>query len=515
MPHKKVLRVYLVVGFVILLLVSVPYLYAHFSAGQEFLFGGFLLNPVDGYSYLAKMHQGWSGSWQFTLPYTDNPGRGTYLFMYYLLLGHISRVLGMSRILIFHTFRILGSVLLLLTLARYIHTSFAEDRQRILGFTLAAGGSGLGWLAVFAGGFTMDFWVAETYPFLSAYANAHFPMGLAIFIYLLRPHRQLANVWIGLLALLLVVMVPFASILLILLNIVSLLWREIEKYPRDFSRMVSSIPWQRFFWILIVSTPVLVYDFLVSRTHAVLQIWNQQNITSSPPWWDVIFSLSPALILAVWGIKPALKKREHRLWVVWMVLGVILLTFPWNLQRRFLVGYYIPLACLAVMGVNSLAEKLKLKYQTLAAVLMILSVPTNLIVLTSGIQAASTKDPNIYLYHEERLALDWIKDHTRRDSLFIAAPDSGLLIPAFTGRDVLYGHPFETTFAEQKKDSLERFYTGGMDESSQKAYLDEHGADYIMYGPRENKLGTFQPLQNTTIKYQLSNLKIYKIQYNR
>lgn len=515
MPNEKVSRVYLAVGFAVLLLVTVPYLYAHFSAGQDFLFGGFLLNPVDGYSYLAKMQQGWSGSWQFTLPYTNDPGSGSYLFMFYLLLGHVSRVLGLSRIVIFHAFRILGSILMLLALARYIHISFPEYRQRVMGYILVVTGSGLGWFAVFLGGFTMDFWVAETYPFLSSYANAHFPMGLALFTYLLRPHRQLANAWIGLLALFLVLMVPFASILLIMLQVVSLLWREIETKQMDLSRILSDRRWRSFFWILIVSTPVILYDLWISRTHPVLKIWNQQNITSSPPWWNVIISLSPALILAVGGIIPTLKNRDNRLWVAWMVLGAILAIMPWNLQRRFLVGYYIPLACLAVMGIDFIAAKVKLDYKTLAAVLLILSVPTNLIVLISGIQAASIKDPNIYLYDEEWLAMRWIRDHTRSDSLFLAAPDTGLLIPAFTGRDVIYGHPFETTFADKKKRVLERFYSGKMDESSQEAYLDEHGVDYLVYGPRERDLGGFQTLQNTVIQYQLSKLHIYQIKHTR
>jgi hypothetical protein len=45
----------------------------------------------------------------------------------------------------------------------------------------------MGWLALFTGAFTSDFWVAETYPFLSAYANPHFPLGLALVLWLLTP----------------------------------------------------------------------------------------------------------------------------------------------------------------------------------------------------------------------------------------------------------------------------------------------------------------------------------------
>ena len=70
----------------------------------------FLYNPQDGNSYLAKMYQGWEGNWRFVLPYTAEAGEGAYLFLFYILLGHIARVCGLSPILIFHLVRVLCSI---------------------------------------------------------------------------------------------------------------------------------------------------------------------------------------------------------------------------------------------------------------------------------------------------------------------------------------------------------------------------------------------------------------------
>jgi len=75
----------------VVLLTTGPYLAAQRAAGSEFVFGGFLLNPVDGYSYLAKMLQGFQGSWRFHLPYAADPGQGAYIFGFYLFLGHLDR----------------------------------------------------------------------------------------------------------------------------------------------------------------------------------------------------------------------------------------------------------------------------------------------------------------------------------------------------------------------------------------------------------------------------------------
>lgn len=71
-----------------MLAVSLPYAWALAAGGDTHVFGGFLLNPIDGNSYLAKMMQGWSGAVTFTLPYTAEPGEGVILFVFYLFLGH-------------------------------------------------------------------------------------------------------------------------------------------------------------------------------------------------------------------------------------------------------------------------------------------------------------------------------------------------------------------------------------------------------------------------------------------
>ena len=73
----------LLISLCVLLLVTIPYFLAARSAGTDYEFSGFLLNPLDGNSYLSKMFQGWEGNWRFKLPYTADPGEGAYLFLFY------------------------------------------------------------------------------------------------------------------------------------------------------------------------------------------------------------------------------------------------------------------------------------------------------------------------------------------------------------------------------------------------------------------------------------------------
>ena len=169
-----------ILGFFIILLISLPFVYAFQSGNAESIFGGFLINPIDGHSYLAKMQQGFQGEWRFVLPFTAEPGQGAYLFLFYLGLGHIARISNLPLIFVFHGFRIFGSVLLIWSLQKLFKTMFSERNDQNLALLMSVVDSGLGWVAILAGMFTSDFWVAEIYPFLSMYTNPHFALGLAL-----------------------------------------------------------------------------------------------------------------------------------------------------------------------------------------------------------------------------------------------------------------------------------------------------------------------------------------------
>ena len=80
-------RFFLLYLFVVLGFVLGPALYASQNAPAGYEFAGFTYNAIDGNSYLAKMRQGWEGEWKFTLPYTSDPGEGTYLFFVLHMFG--------------------------------------------------------------------------------------------------------------------------------------------------------------------------------------------------------------------------------------------------------------------------------------------------------------------------------------------------------------------------------------------------------------------------------------------
>ncbi len=494
----------------LLTLVTLPYAYAFRQEGVDYFFSGFLFNPLDGNSYLAKMFQGQEGMWRFRLPYTAQPGNGAYLFLFYIALGHLARIFHQPLILVYHLSRLGGAVFLVWMLWRYFSSVFPHAFTRNLAFTLAALGSGMGWLALPFGGFTADFWVAEAYPFLSSFANPHFPLGLGLLLALVQDPLDAVKGWGPVLrlvvcALALSVISPFG--VLLALAILGGTWL----YKVTTHRQAGGVL-QRALLVALGGIPLLVYDVWAVRSDPILAAWNAQNQTPSPPLWDTMLSFSPLLVLAVPAIWERVRSRRASqvdALVVWVLLGFFLMYLPVGLQRRFMMGMVVPLAGLAAYSHSSWVRLHAQRNRfALAALVVLLALPTNLIILSAAWYGVQTHDPQIYLTREEAQALKWVRENTPTEAVILASPEMGAFIPAQTGRRVVYGHPFETADAEAERARVEAYFSGKMSAAEAQAFLQGKQVAYLFLGPRERLLGMATPPEGWALVYQTGEVMI-------
>lgn len=539
-------RVFIIITVVVLVAISVPFFIAAQKGGKDYIFGGFLLNPIDGNSYLAKMRQGWEGQWMFVLPYTVEPGQGAYLFIFYIALGQLARFLQIPLLLTFDFARIISTVLMLWLLFRFFQVVLPETRLRIIAFLLAALGSGLGWLVIPFGLFTSDLWVAEAYPFLSAYANPHFPLALALVLWLVTPRKiqrippQMGGdfgdnisensapldprseiMWIDapsyvVISFLLALISPFGILVVVIILGGMALWEiliQVQKsgYFQSLRYIILNQDIVQILAILIGGFPVIFYYFIVIRIDPILSGWNAQNVTQSPPLWDLIISLSPALILAFWGAYRIIRRPsvQSRYLLIWGSLGLILIAVPFGLQRRLMMGLFIPISGLAALGIEQIASGKRSRVRNLTLILFLLALPTNLIVLLSGQQGVSTLDPLLYLSQTEMNAFEWLEENTSPEELALAGPETGLFIPAYTGLRVLYGHPFETVNAETQEQIVLRFFQDIQNAGEVEDFLSDQKVDLIFYGPREKEIGALSDLTTSELVFDNRDVQIY------
>jgi hypothetical protein len=200
------------------------------------------------------------------------------------------------------------------------------------------------------------------------------------------------------------------------------------------------------------------------------------------------------------------KDNGYQRLLVWLVIGLISLYIPWSLQRRFMVGIYVPVAALASIGLRRLTGGSG-RFWLFGIVILVLALPTNLAILMAARYATQTHDESIYLTRGEVDALDWISQHTPQNAVILAGPETGLFIPSRTGRRVIYGHPFETVDAKAQKQLVERFFGGDLTLDSKELL---QRVDFIYDGPRERKFGD-PNLSSWPVVYQNAGVTIYAL----
>jgi hypothetical protein len=402
-----------------------PIWIAYRLAPPGHMFAGFLLNPIDGFSYLAKMRQGFDGSWLFRLPYASDAGAGAFLFPYYLLLGHAARLLGADLIVVLYAARAAAAALMFVAIYRFLEEFVADRGERWFAFALCLVGAGWGWFGIPFGFVASDLSIPESTPFLSAYANAHFPLATAAFmgagVGVLggqpgNPRWILAVLLCGAGMALVLPFVLLPAVVAILTGLVVLVLQE--------RRAGSSLSWRprlvALGAFLVGAAPWATYDLWLLRTRPDLAAWNAQNQTPSPTPGAYLLGFAPLLLLAAVAI---LANRRPRgalaILLGWTIVQSILLYAPLALQRRLSLGLFVPLAALAAFGLSAAARRGAWR-RPLATLVLASVIPSNLIVIAAGLGGVLRAEPVLVQSEDEVCALRWLAENAAPGSLVLA-----------------------------------------------------------------------------------------------
>jgi hypothetical protein len=511
---------------VILIVGCLPYVAAWLAAPSGYQFGGILVNPLDGNSYLAKMRQGWAGGWMFHLTYTPEPHQGASIFLFYLGLGHVARLTAVPLIFIYHAARVLAGLALLLAVYAFVGRLTSDGRERRLAFWLVGFSAGLGWLGAAFGAFPIDLWVPEGFAFYSLMTNPHFPLAMALMLVVIGGVVWPASgvrCWLvpGLAAVALAVVQPFslagvyaAAALYLLVK-----WRLdhprtglLRDWPRPGITAAASA--------VMFSVPVLAYDYWVYITNPALMAWAGQNVTPAPSVLDLILGYGLVGLLAIAGGWMAVRQRDRAALalVVWSGVTLALVYMPLALQRRLIIGLGLPLAMLAALGLTRwvAARVPGQRARWLEALTVGFSVMGTLfllLVLTLGALGQS-KPPSLpgplYLSQDEVAGMRWLLANAP-DEVVLAAPRTSMLLPGRAGVRVFYGHPYETIDAPVKEAQAERFFRGQMSAEEWQELESRYSVGYVFFGPAERKMGPNELLAQMEPTFHQGEVTIYRV----
>jgi hypothetical protein len=479
-------------AIIIVGLSCLPYLLAWWLAPADTQYTGLLINHYDGASYYAKMQQGFRGDWLFHLAFTPEPHDGTFIFVFYLALGHVARWTHLPIPIVYHTARAAAGLFLLLVAHRFITHFFERVQVRRATFLLLGFSAGLGWLLAPFGIITADLWIAEGFTFLSIFTNPHFPLaiGLMLLIFLsvleakpLPPLSAPRLLGVAGLSLLLALVQPFAvPIVLVVLAV----------YLAILILRDRRLPWHKILVtgaVALAAAPIMFYDLYVYQANSMLAVWSAQNQTPSLPPWNYALGYGLILLLAVGGIMITLRRwtRSDLFLLSWLGTAVVLLYVPFALQRRFITGLHVPLTLLAAIGLEQIVwPRVRVRRRSLVTGLIVgLTALTNLFVPLVSVIGVSQGQQPLVMTADEAAAVGWLGEHTTWTDTVLAPTESGQFIPAWAGNRVVYGHPFETVDAETKEAEVTHFYSAEATSSERRALLDRYDVRYVLVTSQE------------------------------
>jgi hypothetical protein len=520
----------IVVSSGLALLVFLPFLWVAISGvGSNWQFMGVLNNYRDGATYLAKMFQGAEGNWLVRFLHTPEQQNGTFLQIIYPALGQLARLARISPIAMFHAARVVASLMMYMALYHLGATIWTRIRTRRVFFVLVAVGAGFGWLFGPLTGDTHfpDLLIPEIFPLYSSIVNVHFPLTLAclallasVIIRAFRPGMNMgptvnnggltaALVSLGLALLYPQSLVPFLGAMGVYILLHGWSARRIHM---DELR-----------WGLIAGAPVLpvfVYYLVILNDNPIVVEWNRQNVTLAPPVLNLLLGLGLPLIMALPGLYRALRRFEpdgDQIMLLWLVVMLLLIYFPTNVQRRFAVGMMIPLA---YFGTRALEDfwfrriNRPWRYRLAAVVVPFIAISQVFVLVAPVLPLISghpDKSGGLLLEQDYRAVFDWLESTNRGRFVVLASPNVSAWLPGWTGGQVVYGHPFETMDAASREAAVLAWYSGDRppEDCDSLLYTSEYQVDYVLVGPQERALGSASCAEGLRVLARFGSTVIY------
>jgi hypothetical protein len=282
----------------------------------------------------------------------------------------------------------------------------------------------------------------------------------------------------------------------------------------------------------VLLAPLMAYYALQFNSHPVWLSFLSQDIVPSPPVWYYMAGYGLVFLLALPGAWYVLRRRNERqlMLIIWPAVILLVSYLPFSGQRRMIFGGVIPLAALAAIGLVTivvpwiqrswLGSKLAVQGYSQArlggaviALCVALASISNLLLVAGSTLSATSGAPHLTQPAAVEEAIAWLGQHSASDDVILSSYQVGNIIPGRIGRRVVWGHWDETAFFDQKKSDVTVFFDGGTPDAERQDILQRYDVHYLIYGPTEQELGDFDPMDVPYLKpsFSTDGVTIYQV----
>ncbi len=530
-------RAAILIALIAAAILQIPYALGYLFARPGTEYQGLLVN-VEDFSYHAIMLQGYEGAWQYQIQFTPEAHAPAFIYGFYLALGHVARVIGISIVAAWHGALIAFALILFLALFGFIRLFISDLLTLFVAYLLALFGSGFDWFLFpfepfdSVGVAPIDFRMPEAHLFYSALTYPHYSAGitlmLAAFYFARRAQdeKKIAFAFCaGVANLLLAIVFPF--LILLTGGVLGADWVHRCRLERRILWLAA----RNLIIAFIIPLPLLFYYAAILQSNEIFRVWNAQATTLSPNPLHYLLAYGVMLALAVLSSRGVARNDTMLLWL-WLFVVALLLYAPLGAQRRFVLGVQIPLAILAAIGITRVVlprlqvsrlfrvlaarrgySAAGLRRLLVVALLFFISSANFAILVRHSIFTAVEQPDAFFRARAEIAAMDWLRAHSARSDTVLGAYWTGSFIPARAGNRVFVGQRYETAFFDDKMRSVEAFFSASARDDWREYLLAQYRVAYVFYGPRERDLGAFDPARSQYLERAYANdqVTIYRV----
>ena len=535
-------------SLVIILITSLPYLYAYFMASPGLVYNGLhALSPGDIPVYYSYIDQIKSGDFLVKDLFTNEPQTIGTFNVWWTLVGLLAKIFDLSPILVFQLARVLMIPVFVFVAYAFISYFFSEAKKRKLCLLFLLFSSGLGFYL--AGNVSLnnfrseaiywwpiDLWLTEANTFNTLYQTSHFIASITLMI-----------------SIFLLMLLAFGKnkfSYAVISGILALFYFNFHPYylPVIFGALglyllVLMIQENKFLWkragylitVFIISLPAIIYHVWLIQNSEVIARRALQNVTLISPIFFVFMGYGFLWLGFLLGLFFLVKnkKLDNRFLflLIWFLVNIVLIYSPFPFHSRYTQGLHIILVIFTVVGFFELYDYLRIKMKPktfdfwvnnpflLGMIFLVLFLPSTLFSVSRDIYHFTYQPPLVkekfYLEKDFLAAASWLRNAPLPGGVF-SAELSARFLPGFSGRTVYLAHDHETLFFDAKLMYVFWFYKDNQNDEAKKNFLQTQGIDYVFYGRYEKELGSFDPAQEDYLKlvFNTPKIQIYEVVIN-
>ena len=545
------------IAALVLVLTSLPYVFAYVTTPADRHFMGIMLDVPDHGQYFSWYRE-FSTANLSSNKLTPEPNQPIFFNLMWWGLAKIGVLLGVGYEFMYQVMRVIGTVGFMWVAYRMCAWFFKDSLPRKLAFLTIIFSSGFGWALVILKyvlrtadvplPFTL--YVSEPNTFHSILGFPHFVVAatyILCFDLVLRGQskNQLRYaLFAGLWALFMGWQHAYDLVLvwgILGAYTVAVFLRDFPQRYRESQNVFASLPWyliKSLIVIGLISFSPALYSVVLTQLDPVwkevlAQFGNAGVYT--PPLYQLPILLGPAFLVALFAAGHMLVKRRlnwDNKWLFalsWFVISFALIYLPVDFQIHMLNGWQVPIALLAVYGLfniigpalakrralNSIAaprSNNKLS-QTLAVIFFVAILPTNIYIWGWRFLDLNRHDYPFYLHKDDMTAMQWIEAQPDPNAVVLSALETGQFVPMLTGKPAYLAHWAQTLRFFEKQKNVAAFFDANTPDARRREILQQKDVRYVFYGPAERQLGAYDPSAASflTLAFETSEVKVFAV----